>query len=346
MTILIDGRPWYDPLQGGVTRVANGLLPALIQVMPEHACVVVTTGMRKPSLPVPNHRHILLPNKIWSALSSLGFTSLDRACRKDKPDILFLPNIGFTGMPTIPYALLVHDLSFLIEPRWYSWRGRLWHHAVHAKQLMKQATWLFAVSERTKQDLIDLLAIPAEHITVIPMGRSPESLHDELPIPLQHTQYVVALGGTNRRKNAACAIEAVAHLRQDPDYRDIILVLLGTSTSQKLPPYVMGLGHPDDRGRDTLLRHSSAFLYPSWYEGFGLPLHEGAQFHTPCIASTAGALPETAPSGTLFAPPSKPHLWVQALKMIFEKPEDYKTQTNLGTWEPAATIIRRVMIRN
>ena len=88
------------------------------------------------------------------------------------------------------------------------------------------------------------------------------------------------------------------------------------------------------------MQHAAAFLYPSWYEGFGLPLHEAARFGTPCISSTVGALPETAPHNTLFAPPSKPHLWTVALKMILENPDAYRTKTELKNWSSAAKIIR------
>jgi glycosyltransferase involved in cell wall biosynthesis len=94
------------------------------------------------------------------------------------------------------------------------------------------------------------------------------------------------------------------------------------------------------------MKHASVFLYPSWYEGFGLPLHEAARFGTPCIASTAGALPETAPEGTHFAPPGKPHLWKKALEMVLTAPERYRTKTALQGWEAAAKTIKNTLESN
>ena len=98
-------------------------------------------------------------------------------------DVLVLPNIGFIGRPNTPYALVLHDLAFLIEPRWFRLKARWWHKAVYAKRLIREATWLFTVSERSKQDAIKLLGVPAERITVIPLGLSTSSCE------LQATSY-------------------------------------------------------------------------------------------------------------------------------------------------------------
>jgi glycosyltransferase involved in cell wall biosynthesis len=93
----------------------------------------------------------------------------------------------------------------------------------------------------------------------------------------------------------------------------------------------------------TLYAQASCVAYPSWYEGFGIPLHEASVYGTPCISSTAGALPETAPPGTLFAPPQKPHLWVEALELVLQNPEAHKTTRALGDWTKGATHIAQTL---
>jgi glycosyltransferase involved in cell wall biosynthesis len=103
------------------------------------------------------------------------------------------------------------------------------------------------------------------------------------------------------------------------------------------------LGHPNDEALAALMKNASVFLYPSWYEGFGLPLHEAARFGTPCIASTSGALPETAPQGTLFAPPTKPHLWVVAIQRVLHEPAKHRTQTALTNWQQATSLMATVL---
>ncbi|MFA6429814.1 MAG: glycosyltransferase family 1 protein [Patescibacteria group bacterium] len=342
MTILVDARPMVDGIAGGVPRVARGLIPALIDACPEHRFVLGTTGMRRQSAPFT---HIRIPNKLWSSLCVARLTSFDRVFAKEKPDHLFLPNIGFIGEPRVPYTLVVHDLSFLIEPRWFSFKAQWWHRAVQAKKLIKNATHLFAVSERTRNDLIRLLDISTDKITVIPMGISSIPIIAEADaVPsLKGRRFVLSLGFGDARKNSACALAAFHAIKNDVRYADVQFVAVGRKVRPEKD--VLAIERPTDKTLAWLMQNTCALLYPSWYEGFGLPLHEAAQFHTPCIASTAGALPETAPQGTLFAPPAKPHLWAVALADVLEHPEHHQTTTTLGSWSAAAAIIKNILSR-
>jgi glycosyltransferase involved in cell wall biosynthesis len=176
MTILVDARSFIEPALGGVPRVAKTLAKTLATVWPEASFLWLTTGVRKPDLPEQpvnvRHVHRSMPNRLWSGLAWLGIGHLDQLV-SPTPDVLVLPNIGFVGKPRVPYALVVHDLSFLVEPRWFSHKGRWWHNAVHASRLIRGATWLFAVSHYTKQDLVVRLGVDPSRITVIPLGLDP-----------------------------------------------------------------------------------------------------------------------------------------------------------------------------
>lgn len=315
MKILFDGRPLADSHSGGVKRVTQGLLDALKARGTDLA--VVTTGTKKPG---GSDEHRAWPNKIISILIFLRLVSYERLFKK-KADLLFLPNIGWLGSPRIPYALVVHDLSFIIEPRWFGWKSRLWHRAIGARTQIKRAAILFAVSETTKNDLIRILDIPEERIRVIPLGST--SVSNPTPSDLRpNTPYLLALGGGDPRKNTSLS-KTVA------DKTGMKLVLIGEAPYERVSDGVLA----------DLYANAAAFLYPSWYEGFGLPLHEATYFHTPCIAATTGALPETAPEGTVFASPAKPQQWVEALQFIQKNPAQYQTQTKTKGWNQAAEII-------
>lgn len=353
MTVLVDARPLVDPLQGGVTRVATGLLHALALAMPRDRFVWATVGHRR--LPFPDKlptnveaRHFWLPNKIGNGLMSAGFLSFEKYFGEARADLLFLPNLGFAGRPRLPYVLLVHDLSFLIEPSWFSRKAHWWHKAVHAQRLIQEATHLLAVSGRTKTDLIERLAIPQERITVIPLGLPGlNSSPSPLPYPLTARRFFLLLDISNARKNAACVLAAFKTLIQNPLFADVILVTTGDHSRNRRSSvddrHCLPLQHPNDAALAALMKNATALLYPSWYEGFGLPLHEAAKFYTPCIASTAGALPETAPSGTFFAPPFKPHLWTQVMKEVLAAPDHFITQTPLGDWSAAGKTVREII---
>lgn len=364
MRILIDARSLVDPLQGGVTRVARGVIESFLKTTTDEV-VLATTGSSKPDLkefesPSVRHIHITIPNKVWSAFTTLGIASLDREIEKrvGSIDIVFLPNVGFIGNLHRPYVLLIHDLSFIIEPRWFSLKGRWWHKAVRATALIKHATQLLAVSETTKRDAVKLLRIPQERIDVIPMGPTlPQSVISTeanakwrdllVSIGLQTDpttssdsarddimRYVLALGWNDVRKNARTADRAVAILNQDPQFVDVKCIIVGRDVIR-----------PSDAELASLYKNASAFLYPSWYEGYGLPLWEAASYGTACIASTTGSLPETAPPGTRFVDPAKPHHWAEALKSVI--PTHTKTPLLRVTesWLPAAKTLSEAISR-
>lgn len=316
MNVLVDARPLTDLASGGVRRMATGLVPALCAAFPKNHFYLATTGTKSVPLPfaLPSnatrlHKHI--PNKLVSLSVISGLYSFDRFFPEAKADKLLLLNLGFIGRTHLPFALVVHDLSFLIEPRWFSRKARAWHHAVQAAWLVESAKYLFTISEQTKRDIKHLFPPVLDRTHVIPMGLEP--LAAPLPLPTQTKPFILAFGGNDPRKNSACAKVTAEAL-------GIELITVG------------GTYRPDDQELAGLLKQATAFLYPSWYEGFGLPLHEAAQCGTPCIASTAGALPDTAPSGTLFADPSKPQQWIEALNQIFKYPEKHKTRSLLKTW--------------
>ena len=389
MRIVVDARPLSEPLQGGAThqtvqggvgRVALELVRALAADNPADEIVCATTGSQRPVLQarllaLANVRqiHLNIPNKIWSAACAIGAVSLFRQIQKrcGKADAFFMPNLGFVGsLPEqTPTVLLLHDLSFLVEPRWFGWKQRLWHRAIRVRHLIRGATRLIAVSETTKRDAMRLLDIPADKINVIPIGATlPDAAFDP-SYKLQATsfpaRYCLALGLGDRRKNAATAIEAVRQLRREKGFEDMELVIVGGSRREKkdvIPTEVEGssnwkvsrharddnfswiqvIPQPTDPELAALYQNAAAFLYPSWYEGYGLPLHEAARCGTPRVASTSGALPETAPAGTLFANPAKPQHWVEALKLSLSRSRTEAT-TERRTWHDAARILRQAL---
>lgn len=351
MTVLIDARPLTIKRPGGITKVIAELLPPLLESLRGHRVILGTTGWQTPNLseyttsPHIIHRHLRAPNKVFTLLTITNLSSFDRFFAKEKPDHLLLFNLGHIGTPQIPYDLVVHDLALFIEPRWFPLRSRGWRYAVHGETLTKNARHLFAVSESTKQSLQSLLRIPQERITFLPFGKPLLADSEPLPEVLQNKKYLLVLGGNDPRKNVDNIITVFQILKKDPTYKDLLLVVTGTpSTKQIADMYV--IDRPSDGLLRSLFEHTALFLYPSWYEGFGIPLHEAATFQKPCLASTAGALPETAPHGTLFAAPAKPQHWLQNIKLILQNPSPYQTLSTLKheTWKKSAELLSKPLI--
>lgn len=353
MKILVDARSLVESRRGGVGRVAHALIRAYAETYKEDQLICVTTGWSRPSLPEDLarhtnivHRHYRIPNKLWSITSTV--VPLPSFVTKGV-DAIFLPNLGFIGkLPKkIPTTLLLHDLSFMIDGQWFTRKQRLWHRFVGATKMIQSATRLLAVSERTRQDAHRLLDVPLERITVISIGKielgEPTTNLDQgaWHAPLRGERFVLVMGANDRRKNAATAVEAVRRLKLENGFENLELVLIG-SRPKWSESWLHQLPRPTDAEIALLYRDANAFLYPSWYEGFGLPLHEAASFGTPCLASLASALPETAPEGTRFIDPAKPHHWVEALKETLTAPEGHRTRTmrTQEEWREAARRMR------
>lgn len=323
--ILIDARPLCTPSPGGVTRVTKQLLTELFAIDHQNDYTLGTTGWERASLPWVedkrhHHLHRHIPNKVVSGLATFFGYSFEYWMHPINADLLFLPNSGFVGTPQIPYVLFVHDLTFLTEPHWYSIRGRLWHQAVRAISLMKRAAHLVTISEYVKRELMRQLKIPRERISILPYLPKSSGIPIGLPSSLQEKKYLLCLGSGDRRKNTKAVIDAWKQLQTEPTFHDLGLVLLGDPNATNIPGLFF-FQRPTDDLLASLYKHAAVFVYPSWSEGYGLPLHEAAQFGTPCIASSGSALEETAPDGTLFIPPEKPHLLKEALRLQLIAPQ-------------------------
>lgn len=314
MMILFDARPIVDAPYGGVGRVAIQRALFFLE-QPDVQVLFFTTGRQPANLPekLKNHPHartihIHLPNKLWSLLCILGFRPLGW-CIKQKPDLVYLPNLGFAGIPkNWKSELLMHDVSFLIEPKWFRLKQRLWHVFVRPKKLAQEASIVSCVSTRTAKDTEIYLGVAPtklQSISIEPTLTVPPQLISKDP----HKRIILAFGAMDPRKNFATAEFAVNALKKESGFENLELVAIGRDVQ------------PTDEELAELYQKASALLYPSWYEGFGLPLHEAAFYNCPRIASTAGALPETAPPGTIFVNPAKPHHWVEALRIILTKTE-------------------------
>ena len=331
--ILIDARSLADSSCGGVGIVARQwILQKTVDKNNQYVCF--TSGIN-PSNTVKSfcdqndfqYHHIKLPNKILTLQSLFNISLLKKITKKiGNFDSLLLPNIAYLGKINLPYQILAHDLSFLIEPKWYPLKQRIWHRLLPIPQLYKQAQSIDCVSHQTLSDLNRLLNISTEKCRIFtPQTQNHFPADPKIPdwFPKTAVRFAIIFGGSNPRKNAVTAVRAISRYNLQNPANYITPIVLGGKIKQlKNPTYVQAPNFITKDQLTWLYQNAKALLYPSWYEGFGLPLHEAHQFNLPSIASTTGALTETAPANTIFCHPAKIHEWLKALNTLDQQSPD------------------------
>ncbi len=217
-------------------------------------------------------------------------------------------------------VVTLHDLAFLRFPQVLTRSKRVYHRTFTMRSL-QHATMIIANSNSTKQDAIDLVGIPANRIqTVYPCidERFSNVVHDEDIQTFRQTQgltegYLLYLGTLEPRKNITTLIEAYAQLRTIYR-REEKLVLAGGrgwlydsifERVQKLglEAEVIFPGFVSDAQQTMWYRAASVFVYPSLYEGFGIPVAEALACGVPVVTSNVSSLPEAGANLALTVDP-------------------------------------------
>lgn len=214
--------------------------------------------------------------------------ALPVAARND--DVLHLPAHRGPLLSTAPYVLTLHDLAVLRYPEAFNRWTRAYSRAV-LPRLARQASRVIAVSEFTKGEAVELLGLDSGRVRVIPHGvDEPFTPHG----PAAGGEYVLAVGTLEPRKNLPRVI--LAGERASVDVR-----IVGAEGWGDVD--VASEGFVPDEELARIYRGALALVYPSLYEGFGLPVLEAMACGTPVVTSESGALAELADGAGVLVDP-------------------------------------------
>jgi glycosyltransferase involved in cell wall biosynthesis len=224
-----------------------------------------------------------------------------------------------------PYIVTIHDMSSLVFDYASDTRDRL--HLWRFRRGLLRASRIIAVSGATRRDVLNLMNVSALQVLKIynaidpgyMQGETDERKRQEVLDRYQiHFPYILYAGSVNPRKNVARIVEALALLRQDlmdhPKYRNLRLVIIGDQMSKypalrravhqsRVNDAVRFLGFVKRDELKVFYQGAEAFVFPSLYEGFGLPPLEAMALGTPVVTSGVSSLPEVVGDAAMIVKP-------------------------------------------
>jgi glycosyltransferase involved in cell wall biosynthesis len=237
------------------------------------------------------------------------------------------------------YVVTIHDVIPLVLPWAFSPKHR-WILTTALARIRKQAEVVIVPSTAVAEDVVHYLRVERERITVIPMGCAPRFQPSQEPARVAvirrryglPERYVLFVGTLEPRKNVKTLLQAFAHVIADAPQDGLRLVIAGgegwgredylaTVAALKMHDYVVFTGFVEDDDLPDLYRGALLFVYPSLYEGFGLPVLEAMACGTPVITSNCTSLPEVAGDAALFVDPTQPEMLAAAISSVMHDGE-------------------------
>ena len=314
LTVGFDGRALVSPA-GGVRRYARELLAAFGDADPSLSLVVVGHEARVPVPPGVRTQPASgsLPTNLGWALSGAPMSA-----RRARVDVFHAPAYTAPLWGVHPLVLTIHDVSYARHPEWYPYR-RDWLRRAFYRRSALTADLVITDSEFSAREIQAAYGIAPDRIRVVPLGVGPPFTSPHVPKPGDTAgargPFVLHVGDIHVRRNLTAALSAVCDLRRTvTGMENLQLVLAGRDAGACADlrrqageaGQAAALRHvasPDDAELVTLYRSAALLVYPSRYEGFGLPLLEAMACGCPVVGAAAGSIPEVVGEAAVLVAP-------------------------------------------
>lgn len=261
------------------------------------------------------------PRRVWT-LIRLSYEMLRRP-----PDLLWIPThtIPFFAPKTV---VTIHDVGFLARPDLYNAVDRAYHQ-FSTSRIVKNAQHIFTVSEFSKQEIVKFCKVSPERISVTPLAASEAyRQHTETEINAMRIKYnlskpyFIFVGRLEKKKNIDGLVKAFSIFREKNKDTELILVGrsgYGADAARETISGVRVFGYVDRKDLPSIVSGAIAFILPSHYEGFGIPVLEAMASGTPVISSNAGSLPEVAGNAAIYIDPNNIEEIAHAMSRIWSE---------------------------
>jgi glycosyltransferase involved in cell wall biosynthesis len=369
MKIWIDGYEANTPNRVGSGQIAINLLQNLEAIDKENEYTVLLPN--KPLDDLPKERsgwkyRVLKPSKLWTRIALPAALYLS----KNKPDVFFTPTHYLPRFSPVKTVCTIFDLAFLHFPEMFD-KKDLFKLVNWTKLSIRDANHIVTISEFSKQDIIKQYKVDKSKVTIAFPGFdenffNPAKKADIVKVLDKYKikdNYIIYIGTMQPRKNLVRLIEAFSKVED----KSLQLVLVGKTTGpgrqgwkfQEIleAPVKFGVedrviftGFAPTEDLPPLLTGSKAFVLPSLWEGFGIPIVEAMASGTAVIVSNVSSLPEVAAeAGTLIDPYSVESI-KEAIERLLKDDKLREKKVQLGysqvkkfTWESCAKSVLEVL---
>lgn len=323
ITVVIDAEPANRKMRTGVENVVFKLIEKFMEIdggnPNRHYVLFTKENLRDhwPDLP-SNFKHCKLfwPTKYFWAHIRLGL-----AMRRAKPDVVFIPGNIIPFFTPGSVVTVIHDIVFIEKPEYFTGKTKV-AHKLALKRALRKAKLIVTPTNATLKSLKNCFPNTTAQTEVVPWGVDKIFNHEKQetdkevlqPFDLINKKYFLYIGRLEDKKNTQILIDAFEDVKKENQETELILVGQGDKSinikSSRL------LGYQSNKITSVLYRHAQAFVFPSNYEGFGLPVLEAQASGCPVIASDIPVLQEVGGEAAVYINPKDKTQITRAMKNI------------------------------
>lgn len=314
----------------GVNQYAYGLLRALYETDKENTYQIWLEALPLPDLPAEreNWKYVVTgPARFWTQWK----LPLELFKTDSKPDVFFSPSHYAPRFSPVPTVVSIMDLGFFRFPEQFK-KKDLWQLKSWTAYSVKKASQVITISKSTKKDVVSYYGVDPSKVTVTYPGYNKEKFNSQIPkgridkVKKKYEikkDYLLFLSVLKPSKNVEGLVEAFAQVKDN----DLQLVIAGSKgwlyetifqkvKSLKLTNRVIFTDFVPDEDVPPLMAGAKAFVLPSYWEGFGIPVVEAMACGTPVVVSNVASLPEIVEDAGILVDPSDPSSIAEGIKRV------------------------------
>lgn len=350
MQIVIDAR-LNAYRTGGIPQYTRQLLRAMAEIAPEQRFVAL--NHRKADTPVSRaaniaHRRVWTPphHRLEQIALPLELAGLDA-------DVFHFPDFIPLFRLRRPTVITIHDLAFIRYPEILDAAARRYYGQI--RRAVSRADAIIAVSESTRRDIAELLAVDPDRVDVVHEAAAPQFQPLDLPPNaervinghlLRRDRFALFVGTREPRKNLPALLRALHQLQAQPHDDPPMLVIAGPRgwlddniaslvTELQLTDTAHFIGGVEIADLVWLYNACRVYLHPELYSGFGLPILEAMQCGAPVISADNSSLPEVAGAAAPLLPADDVAAWAESWRTIWNDQEQRRQMREAGRQQAA-----------